>query len=374
MPSKLLRLLTVKHVLLSLLTVLVARKIFIGKLAMDYVQTCKSEVDFEALISSSSFAYTVKNFSETEPSLIVIQNQHALNMTFNWLCNTADMKGVHERTVIVTLDKASERSLKKHWPGIRTLHWPVSCLADAFNYGDGRYQLFYLFRSNLARAFLHFGKPFWMIQQDTFWRDNLLELNLESRKTESDLVFDRATESGGEIIAGGYYFVRPTCAAKAFFRKLSSDLEEFYTPDNAYMTTLCADRGIATCGSIPFHIITNWIWLHEPSRVSDAAKIPYLIQFDGDTKLGGKLGKMRSLGFYFVKSDGHTCNADAVRKATKLLSDKETRLNTASIKSYSHLQFGLYQWFIDQFYKSTVTKKFMEAIVFPYAHYFMITL
>ena len=59
-------------------------------------------------------------------------------------------------------------------------------------------------------------------------------------------------------------------------------------------------------------MITNWIWLHEPGRLSDPQKIPLLIQFDGDTKLGGKLGKMRSLGFYFVKEDGKTCKPGAV--------------------------------------------------------------
>jgi hypothetical protein len=38
-----------------------------------------------------------------------------------------------------------------------------------------------------------------------------------------------------------------------------------------------------------------------------------LVQFDGDTKLGGKLAKMRSLGFYFLKDDGVTCNANYVK-------------------------------------------------------------
>lgn len=36
---------------------------------------------------------------------------------------------------------------------------------DPFNYGDGKYQLFYLFRANLALTFLEMGISFWMIQQ-----------------------------------------------------------------------------------------------------------------------------------------------------------------------------------------------------------------
>lgn len=103
--------------------------------------------------------------SSKEPTMILILNQHALNMTLNWLCNTKDMPGVHERSLIVTLDEEADIHLEAFWPKVKRLHWRVPCLSEPFNYGDGKYQLFYLFRSNLARAFLHFNRPFWMIQQ-----------------------------------------------------------------------------------------------------------------------------------------------------------------------------------------------------------------
>jgi hypothetical protein len=78
------------------------------------------------------------------------------------------------------------------------------------------------------------------------------------------------------------------------------------------MTSLCADKDLINCGQIPFSTITNWIWLHEPSRFK-SHHVPMLVQFDGDTKLGGKLAKMRSLGFYFLENDGVTCNAKSVK-------------------------------------------------------------
>ena len=206
-------------------------------------------------VSDPSLSNVISNFSSVKPKMIVIQNQHALNMTFNWLCNTASMKNVHENTVIVTLDEESKSAIQKTWPEITVLHWPIGCLKEAFNYGDGKYQLFYLFRSNLARVFLHFGKPFWMIQQDTFWRESLLDLEIENSQKSTDIIFDRAAEGEeGEasIIAGGYYFARPTCSAKAYFKQLSHDLESFYAPDNAYMTSLCSNKGLASCGHVPF--------------------------------------------------------------------------------------------------------------------------
>uniref|UniRef100_A0AC34F8W2 Nucleotide-diphospho-sugar transferase domain-containing protein n=1 Tax=Panagrolaimus sp. ES5 TaxID=591445 RepID=A0AC34F8W2_9BILA len=364
-----------KTSILTILIALISRKIYIGIIAMDYVSKCQNEVAFEAMINDENFVKTVESFSDTEPKLIVIQNQHALNMTFNWLCNTQNMRGVHERTVIITIDEASKTKLDNVWPQLTKLHWPIECLKDPFNYGDGRYQLFYLFRSNLARTFLEFDKPFWMIQQDTFWRESLLAQNIETSDPSADIIFDRAAESNGNLIAGGYYLARPTCSSKAFFKQLSTDLAEFYAPDNTYMTMLCANKGLAKCGQIPFSMITNWIWLYEPNRFANVKDVPLLIQFDGDTKLGGKLGKMKSLGFYFVNSDGKTCNSSAVEVSQSSVLSRHENIDIKDIPlSYSHIQFGVYQWFIDQFYKSSITKGFLEKIIFPYAHYFMITL
>lgn len=60
--------------------------------------------------------------------MILILNKHALNMTFNWLCNTKDMADVHRRSLIVTLDAESDAALGMSWPEIRRLNWKISCL------------------------------------------------------------------------------------------------------------------------------------------------------------------------------------------------------------------------------------------------------
>ena len=38
-------------------------------------------------------------------------------------------------------------------------------MQNAFNYGDGAYQLLYLLRANLALTFVEDGVEFWMTQQ-----------------------------------------------------------------------------------------------------------------------------------------------------------------------------------------------------------------
>ncbi|KAI6205044.1 Nucleotid-trans domain-containing protein [Aphelenchoides besseyi] len=349
----------IKHVVGVILLALISRKIFIGHEAMKVVESCKSQV----------------STSQMEPTLILILNKHALNMTFNWLCNTVDMPNVHRRSLIVTLDEEADVAVERAWPNVRRLNWPVKCLSEPFNYGDGKYQLFYLFRSNLAQAFLQLNRPFWMIQQDTFWRESMLELESEIfEHNDQDIVFDRAAETAGSLIAGGYYMAKSTNRAKNFFSQLSADLEWFYAPDNTYMTSLCSRKDLVTCGQIPFSAITNWIWLHEPSRFR-SQKVPMLVQFDGDTKLGGKLAKMRSLGFYFLNSDGTTCNAKSVAKAQNRVlkwAGMSGHLDAAGVRSYSHWQFGFYQAIIDQLYKFKMTEWLLNHVIFPYAHYFML--
>ncbi|KAK0390341.1 hypothetical protein QR680_019308 [Steinernema hermaphroditum] len=300
-------------------------------------------------MKSEHFQSAVGKLS-SENSFVLMQNRHALNMTMNWLCNTKNMLGVHENVLLVSLDKEADDMLALTFPNVNRLKWVVPCLDKPFNYGDGLYQLFFLFRSNFARALVESDKSFWMIQQDTFWRKSLLSLEIKS--DSSDILFDRAAEQGGSLIAGGYYRARSTPGSKAFFKKLSSDLEWWYSPDNTYMTTLCAEGTTAKCGSIPFDLITNWHWLYSPSRIGD--NVPFLIQFDGFTKLGGKLNALKELGFYFLNSDGVSCNDEAVDKAVRIVETQNRTSTTADSvsPSYSHLQFGLYQSIIDQLYNA----------------------
>ncbi|VDD96841.1 unnamed protein product [Enterobius vermicularis] len=263
----------------------------------------------------------ISTLSNTEPTLILILNNFAVDMTLNWLCNTKNIKGVHERSLIVALDPVALTKLSEQWPNVKQALWNVPCLQSSFNRGDGNYQLFYLFRSTLAEFLLDAGKPFWMIQQDTFWRKSLLDVDL-TKKKNADLIFDLAGDNLGGLIAGGYYLARPTNGSRQFFRQLSNTLLYRYVPDNTLMSSLCATSSETTCDFLDFSlyifsIITNWIWVYQPTEIQWDT-LPFLIQFDGDNKLGTKLMRMREIGFYFLSDDGITCNATAVDVSSKM--------------------------------------------------------
>lgn len=171
--------------------------------------------------------------------------------------------------------------------------------------------------------------------------------------------------------------------------------------DSAFQYSECLDF------FTPSSLITNWIWLYEPKRRLGSA--PMLIQFDGDTRLGGKLERMRGvgfffcavfhaitkcirqMGFYFLNATNETkdvrllCDSGAVSFAARRIASPADAYHTGSECSregqplnvragWSHWQFGLYQWAIDMLNKTSVTKQFLTHVVFPHAHYFMITL
>ncbi|CAJ0605037.1 unnamed protein product [Cylicocyclus nassatus] len=356
--------LSIGRLLLYVFLGLVARKIVIALISMHYVQQHMDEVSFDAMMTSESFKTTVASLPTNQGAFVMILNSHALNMTLNWLCNTEGIKGVHERSLVVTLDKKAADTLSDLWPNIRQLNWPVPSLKNPFNYGDGAYQLFYLFRANLARALLASSKSFWMIQQDTFWADSLSSVDVDARS--EDIIFDRASEVG-DLIAGGYYYAKPSPSALAYFERLSKDISWWYAPDNAYMTSLCELSGLASCGGLPFSLITNWYWLHaDPTNTS-----PSFIQFDGETNLGGKLGKMKQLGFYFLKEDGKTCDRRSVENAYKLLNERTS--SWSHLASSSQKQFKLYQDIVDSMYSNSWTRWFLNRFMFPYAHYCMLS-
>ncbi|VDM75456.1 unnamed protein product [Strongylus vulgaris] len=199
---------------------------------------------------------------------------------------------------------------------------------------------------------------------DTFWAESLSNVDVETRR--EDIVFDRASEVG-DLIAGGYYYAKPSLSSLAYFERLAWDISWWYAPDNAYMTFLCELSGLANCGGLPFSLITNWHWLHaEPSNTS-----PSFIQFDGETNLGGKLGKMKRLGFYFLEEDGKTCNRTSVEDAYRILNERTS--NWSHLASSSQKQFKFYQNVVDSMYSNSFTRWFLNRFMFPYAHYCMLS-
>ncbi|VDN58831.1 unnamed protein product [Dracunculus medinensis] len=225
---------------------------------------------------------------------------HALNLTLNWLCNVATFENVHRRTIIFAFDDYSYGKIKESWPELND---------KQFHVGDGRYQMFQLFRSNLCSYLAANGISFWMLQADTYWRENL---------------FDVIGSLLADMIAGGNFFVKAGYRSTAFFNELSRRLLNYYSTDNNIMGALCRTifKG-SRCSFIPYQIISNWRW-----HTMKDKKLPSLMQFDGGATGISKFKRMQDLGAYFVKSETigrhqtAKCNANKIREPKNAISMK----------------------------------------------------
>ncbi|VDK48416.1 unnamed protein product [Cylicostephanus goldi] len=166
-------------------------------------------------------------------------------MTYNFLCNTASLPGVHERLIFVTLDTVARDELKRTWPDIRQFHWPTPSLYVSPVQSFFTIQFF---------AFL--GKSFWMMQQDTFWRKNLFELGFEDN-TSYDAIFDQLGVDEKTTYFYVFYFILCTKKLQTF---LLCNL--FHVFSNLYN----------------YRLAHSWEWMY-----SEQKNPPYIMQLDCET-------------------------------------------------------------------------------------------
>ncbi|KAE9548306.1 hypothetical protein FO519_008482 [Halicephalobus sp. NKZ332] len=230
-------------------------------------------------------------------------------MTFNFLCNTAIHKGVHERLIFVTLDSTARDVLKKHWPDIRQFYWPTESLYKPFSFAEGAYQLIYLLRANLAIALLKNGKSFWMMQQDTFWRESLFDKNLE--EGDFDALFDQIGADDDDLRAewvnGANFFVKANDNTLEFFKAVASKLVDWYTPDMGIMIHQCHTWDKPRCKFISHKIAHSWEWMY-----TDQKSPPSIMQLDCETDGRSKLQELAKFGFYFTESDVYWYLVDCI--------------------------------------------------------------
>lgn len=110
--------------------ILVLRKTRNAVAAVSYVKMHGHTVSDEAIMKSSAFSnllWSLEHKFEKPPAIFFL-NQYALNMTFNFLCNTRYMQNAHERFIFVTLDDVARDVLREYWPNVEQIYWPTPSL------------------------------------------------------------------------------------------------------------------------------------------------------------------------------------------------------------------------------------------------------
>uniref|UniRef100_A0A1I7UUH8 Nucleotid_trans domain-containing protein n=1 Tax=Caenorhabditis tropicalis TaxID=1561998 RepID=A0A1I7UUH8_9PELO len=316
--------------------------------AVQYVKSNRNSVGLNSIESSPEFERLIEVLDEKfpKPPAFFLLNQYALNMTDNFLCNTATLDGVHERFVFVTLDDVARDKIRKRWAQIQIFHWPTPSLFEPFSFAEGAYQTIYLLRSNLALALIKKGKSFWMMQQDTFWRKSIFDLNYEDDMS-FDAIFDQLGDGDNSLrkewVNGANWFIRANNETQFFFERLSDKLSYWYTPDVGVMIHQCNTWDKPKCAYIPYNVTYSWEWMF-----SDQKNPPYLLQLDCETNGGTKLMQLGRYGFHFVNSDG-SCNNEKISSAKSRMENGSVEVQmTKTLPSWGRLQFKLY-WYITEY-------------------------
>ena len=109
---------------------LVLRKTANAITAVRYVKQNSHTVSVESIENSPEFESLIDMLDQefTRPPAFLLLNQYALNMTYNFLCNTGTLEGAHDRFIFVTLDTVARDQLRLKYPKIRQFHWPTPSL------------------------------------------------------------------------------------------------------------------------------------------------------------------------------------------------------------------------------------------------------
>ncbi|KAI6183977.1 Nucleotid-trans domain-containing protein [Aphelenchoides bicaudatus] len=369
---------TASAVFWFIIGVLVIRKTQSATKAVLYIKEHSNTVALETIERSDAFAeliHTLDTEFERPPAFFLL-NQYALNMTFNFLCNTQNYPGAHDRFIFVTLDSVAKETLEKYWPNVRQLYWPTPSLYKPFHFSDGPYQTIYLLRANLAISLLKKGKSFWMMQQDTFWRRNLFELNLEDDYS-FDGLFDQIGKDEesqrAEWVNGANFFIHANNYTLEFFEAMAEKLAHWYAPDMGIMIHQCHTWSRPKCQYISHKIGHSWEWFYTEQKDP-----PYILQLDCETDGGSKLQQLARFGFYFTHKDGRTCNPKAVDLARKRMDEGRVVVdenNQSWLRlSWGRFQFRLYWWLVDHILMTPIVGTFLKPYLPLVGYILMITI
>ena len=155
---------------------------------------------------------------------LVIINAAFVDMTLSWLCNTASMPGVHERSVLVCTDQECLFRMRTSTVAarvsavlglnlfLRTTHVPgadavrnVEREAGALRYASVHYNLMMIARQALLADLALSGVPYLLFETDALWADDAY--SWLDRALASGKVWDRQRKEGRPADLPAFDFV-----------------------------------------------------------------------------------------------------------------------------------------------------------------------
>lgn len=114
---------------IKLIALLLINNFFKAHTIVNDVRKCAPSVAKQTMLADPHFQQLLDDIKRwSMPPVFILLNNYAVNMTLNWLCNTAAMDSVHSHTVIIAVDDESKKALLSQWPKLRIVQFKAPCI------------------------------------------------------------------------------------------------------------------------------------------------------------------------------------------------------------------------------------------------------
>ena len=152
--------------------------------------------------------------------LLQLLNEGYLEMTKSWICNVKAFRSVVDRTMFITTDMNSYRTLVEFDPDLHVVYKEFTTQKD-MSYGRYDYYDYTLLRIRLIMNMLNNNATVWVVESDAVWLADPTSLVLG---TKGDIVTANDMPSPATCISAGFMLLRPTAATKSAFKRLIAKL------------------------------------------------------------------------------------------------------------------------------------------------------
>ncbi|EKX52712.1 hypothetical protein GUITHDRAFT_101866 [Guillardia theta CCMP2712] len=254
---------------------------------------------------------------------------HFINSAFmpfmlSWLCNTQQMTGVHERTLVITTDAGSEERVKRFSSRVHAMYLEgYNGINGNLDFDSLGYRRMLKARIEIIISVLQKSDLLFLTEPDAIWMNNLLEIK-EFVNSPSDLIgFD--DEQGGK--GAGFVLMRNNAAISCLWRKLLERQELTLAPyegqpneivtyddnDQKYFNALIQDMEAAgmmkssTMDTCKFRT-GKWYKREEWKDYMTCLNIvPDILNFNWMVGNQPKIQRAKLYGHWFLEEDGQTC-------------------------------------------------------------------
>ncbi|KAL6733956.1 hypothetical protein Aduo_004548 [Ancylostoma duodenale] len=230
-----------------------------------------SNVNWESPKLNSSLLEEVaahaKNLSKTVQSFIYIMlfNHAYRHHVANWLCNTAQFQGVHERTLFISISNETCQYIREEWgEKIYCIYLPLDGYDTSLDFASRTFNNLMVVRAHLILSLAKSSIKMVLIESDAIWfRDPYLLFARHFTINTADTVTPlKGGNEQAELREMSPLIIRPTENFVRFWKGLTKKLENLTNVDDQTLyNRLCLMRFKEhECGTFHYEDIADGAW------------------------------------------------------------------------------------------------------------------